>query len=351
MSGFQAGWRSIPVGERDLRFSRLPPGQYVLRIRKLGAPDAERPTTLRFEVLAPFYRQRWFLALAGLLTGLFFYLALRVNEHRLRRRNQELESAVRGRTWEIEQANERLRRSVELKERLVSIISHDIVTPLRFIARVARTTAREASEVPGLDESLNDIAVSSDKLYANAHNMLSWIKHQEGRIELRPMHVALNPLVEEALDVVRALARSQGDVLINDVPLDDVLRTDRDVVLIILQNLISNAVNYTRNGRVVVHGSMGTDHYELSVADTGPGITPKALAHVRDILSGQHGRRGMDHGDPEMQGLGYVIIGELAALLGGNVEVDPREGGGTRVTLRLPLRMEQTGPAQEGQRS
>jgi signal transduction histidine kinase len=265
---------------------------------------------------------------------------VRLNEARLRRRNEELADAVRQRTLELEQANERLRRSVEVKERLVSIISHDIVTPLRFIARVARSTGGGRTG-PELDENLRDIALSSDKLHANARNLLSWIKHQEGRIELRPMHVALNPLVEEALDLVRALAVSKGDALVNDVPLDDVLRTDRDVVLIILQNLISNAVNYTRNGEVRVRGMQADGHYDLCVCDTGPGMSPKALAHVRDILSGRYGRRGTEHGDPEMQGLGYVIIGELGALLGGSVSVEVRPGGGTSVTLRLPLRPEQ----------
>ncbi len=337
--------RWVPIGtyERELHFTRLPAGTYTLAIRKLGAPATEAPASIRFEVLTPYYRQRWFLALCGIASAVLLFLGIRVNEARLRRRNQELELAVRERTRAMELANEQLRRSVEVKERLVSIISHDIVTPLRFIARVARrTNAGHAG--PDLHGDLRDIALSSDKLYANARNLLSWIKHQEGRIELRPMHVALNPLVEEALDVVRALASSQGARLVNDVPLDDVLRTDRDVVLIILQNLISNAVNYTREGEVRVLGEQRDDHYALSVCDTGPGMSPKALAHVRDILSGRHGRRGTEHGDPEMQGLGYVIIGELGALLGGSVDVDLRPGGGTTVTLRLPLRTEPPGP-------
>jgi signal transduction histidine kinase len=144
-------------------------------------------------------------------------------------------------------------------------------------------------------------------------------------------------LVEEALDMVRELAASQGDVLLNDVPLDDVLRTDRDVLLIILQNIISNSVNYTRHGQVRVQGEQAADHYQLCICDTGPGITPKALAHVRDILAGRRGDKGTAHGDPEMQGLGYVIIGELTAMLGGTVEVGERPGGGAMVTLRLPF--------------
>jgi signal transduction histidine kinase len=115
-----------------------------------------------------------------------------------------------------------------------------------------------------------------------------------------------------------------------------VVRTDRDVVLIILQNIVANAVNYAPNGTVTVHGVQVGDRYLLRVADTGRGISPKALDHVRDILHGEHGRRGMDHGDPEMQGLGYVIIGELTSLLGGSVELEIGDGGGTVVTLALP---------------
>jgi signal transduction histidine kinase len=333
------GSRWIPVGlnDREIRFTRLPPGEHELAIRKLGAPEGEGPTVLRLTVLTPAYRRPWFLAMAGLLGMIALMAGVRLNEARLRRRNQELEEAVQQRTMELEQANERLRRSVEVKERLVSIISHDIVTPLRFIARVARAIGGGRAG-PELEENLHDIALSSDKLHANARNLLSWIKHQEGRIELRPMHVALNPLVEDALDLVRALAASKGDTLVNDVPLDDVLRTDRDLLLIILQNLISNAVNYTRNGEVRVRGIQADGHYDLCVCDTGPGMSPKALAHVRDIISGRHGRRGTEHGDPEMQGLGYVIIGELGALLGGTVTVDVRPEGGTSVTIRLPLR-------------
>ncbi|MBK9288604.1 MAG: hypothetical protein IPN38_13185 [Flavobacteriales bacterium] len=337
LSSIQDHWQPIAASERELRFSRLPPGIYVLTIRKLGARAEEEPTRLRFQVLAPFYRQRWFLVMLAMLVVLLFFGAIRLNEMRLRNRNLELETAVKERTREMEQANERLRSSMEVKERLVSIISHDIVTPLRFIARVARSTNRTPEVNVELSDNLRDIALSSDKLYANARNMLSWIKHQEGHIELRPLHVALNPLVEEALDMVRELAASQGDVLINDVPLDDVLRTDRDLLLIILQNIISNAVNYTRNGEVRVLGGQKDDHYELCISDSGPGITPKAEAHINDILAGQRGRRGMDHGDPEMQGLGYVIVGELATLLGGAVEVGNGPNGGAKVTIQLPL--------------
>ncbi|MBL8002076.1 MAG: hypothetical protein JNL05_08960 [Flavobacteriales bacterium] len=333
IKGMQADWSALGIKERELRFARFQPGEYELQVRVLGAVTDRAPTLLRFRVEAPLHRRWWFLALSGVGTGLLLLTLLRLNERRLRRRNEELEQAVRERTQELQRANEQLHRSVELKERLVSIISHDIVTPLRFIARVARSMRGRVSVV---DEDLRDIAASSDKLHANARNILNWIKHQGGHIELRPRHVAMNPLVEEVLDTMREPAAGQGVTLHNEVPMDDVVRTDRDVVLIILQNIVANAVNYAPNGTVTVHGVQVGDRYLLRVADTGRGISPKALDHVRDILHGEHGRRGMDHGDPEMQGLGYVIIGELTSLLGGSVELEIGDGGGTVVTLALP---------------
>jgi signal transduction histidine kinase len=346
IKGMQTEWSTLGIKERELRFARFQPGDYELQVRVLGSEVEREPTLLRFRVEAPLHRRWWFLALAGVGSGLLLLTLLRLNERRLRRLNEELEQAVRARTHELQEANEQLHRSVELKERLVSIISHDIVTPLRFIARVARSMRGRASVI---DEDLRDIAASSDKLHANARNILNWIKHQGGHIELRPRHVAMNPLVEDVLDTMREPATGQGVSLHNEVPMDDVLRTDSDVLHIILQNIVANAVNYAPEGSVTVQGTHEGAVYVLSVVDTGRGISPKALVHVRDILQGKHGRRGMDHGDPEMQGLGYVIIGELTGLLGGSVEVAPRESGGTQVTLRLPLRMDSTAQVPDAQ--
>ena len=338
LKGRPGGWAPLDHGKRSLRFRDLPPGEYELLLRKAGSKDLADAGQVWFSVRKRFYQRTWAQVLMAVLALLLIWLMLRWNEARLRRMNRWLEQRVKERTSELEEANRGLRASMELKQRLVSIISHDIVTPLRFIERVARAGAR--TDVPRdaaeLSETLRDISFSAEKLYANARNTLSWIRNQEGGMELRPMHVALNPLVEEIFDVGRSLAQSKDLRLVNDVSLDDVVRTDRDVLSIILHNLITNAVTHTEHGEVRVRGEQVDGGYAITVSDTGHGMSEAALAYIRSLRAGSP--VGQETPNEEgVHGLGYVIIIELVRLLGASMDVDSSQGSGTRVKLGLRI--------------
>lgn len=338
LKGRPGTWALLDEGKRSLRFRDLPPGEYELLVRKAGSTDLSGVGQIWFNVRRPFYQRTWARVLFLLLSVAAVWALVRLNAMRLHRKNRRLEEHVLERTRELEQANRELKRSMELKHRLVSIISHDIVAPLRFIARVARGGARpDAFKDPAeLSDTLRDISFSAEKLYANARNTLSWIRSQEGGSELRPMHVALNPLVEEVFDVGRSLAQSKGLRLLNEVSLDDVVRTDRDVLSIILHNLITNAITHTEQGEVRVGGKQDDGIYSITVEDTGHGMCPQALAYIRSLRAGDRAAQGSPDEDV-VHGLGYVIIIELVRTLGASLDVDSSPGTGTRVSVRLRI--------------
>lgn len=339
LKGRPGGWAALDHGKRSLRFRDLPPGEYELLLRKTGSTDMASAGQVWFNIRKRFYQHTWARAGFGVLGLLMVWGMLRLNEVRLRRINRRLEQRVSERTRELEEANRGLRASMELKQRLVSIISHDIVTPLRFIERVARSGARSDTthDAVELSETLRDIAFSAEKLYANARNTLSWIKSQEGGMELRPMHVALNPLVEEICDVSRALAQHKGLRLLNEVSLDDVILIDRDVLSIILHNLITNAITHTEHGEVRVSGGPANGDYSIMVADAGHGMSAQALAYIRTLQTkGPVDAPSAEH--EGVQGLGYVIIVELVRLLGARMEIDSAPDKGTRVTITLTIK-------------
>ncbi|HMN05882.1 MAG TPA: ATP-binding protein [Flavobacteriales bacterium] len=339
--GQEARWTMIRPGQRELHFSTLASGQNILRIRKMGAPlrgegDA---IALRFHVPVPFYRTSWFIASSAAALALFFWLALRLNAARLHRRNLQLEKMVRARTSELMSSNAELRKSLEMKEMLVSIISHDIVTPLRFIARVSNGAASgvQAQDPKRLGETLHDIASSSDKLYANAQGLLHWIKRQDGRIELKIRNVAAQPLVQEVLNMEYERATGKGLELVNEVPLDDVLHTDRNVLSIILHNLVANAVTHTAGGHVRVKGAQQRANYLIEIEDTGSGMPEAALRHAMR-LQGRGALGAMnEEGERDVQGLGLLIVADLLHLLGGSFNVHSTKGQGTTVYVTIPM--------------
>ncbi|MBL7983601.1 MAG: hypothetical protein JNM91_01320, partial [Flavobacteriales bacterium] len=238
-------WIPIPEGDRELRFENLHTGEYTLEIRS-AALEGEVPelSSIWFRVLRPWYAEGWVITLfsitgLALIAGLIWLYARRLN-----RRNADLEVAVQERTRNLQQANQALERSVQLKTRLVSIISHDIVSPLRFIAQVARRTATERQAPAGEQvAALHDIHFATERLYTNAQNLLSWIKQQEGGIVLRPRNTVVSLLVDDLFDRIRAQASSKGLLLQNDVPLDDVIHVDKDLLGIALSNLLMNSVS------------------------------------------------------------------------------------------------------------
>ncbi|MGV3636156.1 MAG: ATP-binding protein [Flavobacteriales bacterium] len=333
-------WFVMAPGQRDLRLSSLSPGTHELRVRKVGAPlrEDQQVLALPIRIEAPLYRKPWFIIAVGLATILLFFGAIRLNDSRLRRRNAELERKVADRTRELVEANADLRRSLEMKEMLVSIISHDIVTPLRFIARVATGVSRRVPrEVEDrLVSTLTDLANSSEKLHENAQGLLQWIKRQDGRIELRPRNIVVHLLVEEVLERERERAAENGVKLNNLVLLDDTIRTDRNVLSIILHNAVSNAVTHSGGSSVTVTGMLVEERYRLTVKDMGGGMPEAALRHAKRVQAqGALGAMGQE-GEREVQGLGLLIIADLAQLMGGEFTVDSVLGEGTTVSITLP---------------
>lgn len=333
-------WLAVPPGQRELRFSTLPTGKSTLLIRKAGAAfrGNGNAVALRFVVPVPFYRASWFILLCIVAGGLLLAAILRLNAARLRRRNMQLERMVHARTGELVDSNAELRRSLEMKEMLVSIISHDIVTPLRFIARVSNGAANglQTQDPERLGETLQDIARSSDKLHANAQGLLQWIKRQDGRIDLHIRNVAANPFVQDVLAMDNERAAEKGIQLLNQVPVDDVLLTDRNVLSIVLHNLVANAVTHTAQGRVSVSGMAEPNGYSITVADTGSGMPESALAHAKRV-QGKGALGAMnEEGERDVQGLGLLIVADLLQILGGSFTVESTRGKGTAVMVFLP---------------
>lgn len=334
-------WTPLRPGQHEIRLTTLRSGETILRVRKLGAAfrgDGDM-VSLRFIIPTPFYRTFWFIGSCTVALVVLLWAVVRLNAARLKRKNLQLERVVRQRTGELVDANNVLRRSLEMKEMLVSIISHDIVTPLRFIARVSNRMAKgkEHQEPQRLHDTLEDIARSSEKLHANAQGLLQWIKRQDGRIELRMRNLALHPFVDEVLAMERERASEKGVKLLNQVPMDDVLQTDRNVLSIVLHNLVANAVTHTKVGHVRITGQVMGGQYLLEVEDTGAGMPDAAFAHARRV-QGKGALGAMnDEGERDVQGLGLLIVADLMALLGGSFQVASTRGSGTRISLELPI--------------
>jgi signal transduction histidine kinase len=215
-------------------------------------------------------------------------------------------------------------------------VNHELRTPL--------TSIRSCSEIlrdnPELDAqnpaAFYDIIIrETERLTRLINQMLDLAQIQSGQIAAVVMPVDLGEVVAEAIAATDRMMREKGiSVRVAGAPA--VVLADRDLLMQILLNLLSNAAKFcpAEAGRVsIAFGPDGDAWAELAVADNGPGIAPELREAVFDRFR-QIGDAAS--GKPMGSGLGLTICRSIVARLGGSIRIDDAVGGGARFWVRLP---------------
>jgi signal transduction histidine kinase len=146
--------------------------------------------------------------------------------------------------------------------------------------------------------------------------------------------VNLRTLLRGEAKQVEKQAQERGIKLIVEVPATLTVQSDPELITLVVQNFIGNAVKYGVEGAITIAArieSNGPPRCVISVSDEGPGI---AVAHLERIFDAF--QRGEGHGQPGV-GLGLAIASQAAKLLGAQLHVESTVGRGSRFTLALPL--------------
>lgn len=234
-------------------------------------------------------------------------------------------------------AREAAEESNRLKDEFLATVSHELRTPLTAILGWARLL-----EDGTLDPAMTQQAV--DTIWRNAKaqaqivdDILDVSRIITGNlyIDLHPIEVA--PVVQNAINVVRPTADAKGiriDAQIENIPA--MIAGDGNRLQQVIWNLLSNAVKFTNNGgRVTVKVTQANAAVEISVTDTGQGISREFMPYVFDRFSQADSTTTRHHGG---LGLGLAIARHLVEIHGGTIRAASRgEGQGATFTITLPL--------------
>lgn len=229
-----------------------------------------------------------------------------------------------------------LRKNIQVRDRLISIITHDILTPLRFIGQIARLGAEEKQTDAGLTRrALTDVQNAVHKLFHSTQNLLHWVTYHQEQFKTTTINCSPFALVEQLMEDFSEMSRFQGNTLRNEVPEDDVIITDPRILTIILHNLLSNSIKYTQNGVITVRSTIEHKWYLLEVSDTGRGMTPVQLEAVQTGMN-MHGEISVEDVTAG-NGIGLSLVADLVNALHARWEIDSREGSGVSVRIYIPI--------------
>ena len=272
------------------RFIGLPenicPGRYVLQEQSsdiFGRWDHGETSEKTLRVPPPLWLRWPFLLLYALLLTGIVWTVLRLRERRL------------------------LVKELEMRNRLFSIISHDLRNPISGNRLLSRQLLERLPELPPekLREGLEKLAVSADNTSSLLENLLLWSLNQKGMLEPVMREEDLTALAAEAIGTLQ-----NGEVISVDIPAGLTVKTDRNMLLTCLRNLLDNALKASPEG--VTLKARGK---RITIADNGPGIREE---------------------DPHWgHGLGLVITRELLDKLGAQMTMNNRPEGGLEITIDL----------------
>lgn len=244
----------------------------------------------------------------------------------------QLERDVAARTRELQETAARLAASNADKDQLVTIIAHDVRTPLISLLAVARSLHVVApADAPAL---AHGIAQRTAALLALINNLLDWARLHTGQFAHDPAPFALTGIAESVVQSLAPLAAEKDLRLENTIPADLLARADLHAVQCVLRNLVGNALKFTpAGGRVSLAAAPVGDAIECHVRDTGPGLPASLLAALATSgvvasATGTAGERGT--------GIGLALCRELLAREGGTLAFACPPEGGTIATVRLP---------------
>jgi signal transduction histidine kinase len=229
---------------------------------------------------------------------------------------------------------EELRRLSALRADFVSLVSHELRSPMAAVIGAARTLlARQSTLTPEQrDAFLALIADETNRLAVLVGDVLDTSRIEAGTFSYNFADVDLARLVEDAVATARA---GQDEVRVRIAAAKRVprVRGDRERLRQVLTNLIDNAIKYSPAGdEVEVSVQTENGSVRITVSDRGPGIP----YDQQRLIFEKFGRAEVPGGSKPGTGLGLFIARSFAEAHGGTVEVDSRPGDGARFTLSLP---------------
>lgn len=227
----------------------------------------------------------------------------------------------------------RFRQADELKSEFISIVSHELKTPVALIKGYVSTLRRKDVKWDGkiMDDSLEVIEEEADRLTGLIENLLEASRLQAGGMQLQKTDLSFYTMANRL--ATRFQIQTDKHQIIVDIPESfPVVMGDEVRIEQVLTNLLSNAIKYSPGGEIHISGQNHPDQVIICVSDEGPGINPCDLPYIFDRFYRAPDTSRKTKG----AGLGLYLARAIIEAHGGRMWADPKTTAGARICFSLP---------------
>jgi signal transduction histidine kinase len=237
-----------------------------------------------------------------------------------------------------DRARQQLESSLRFKTRVLSVIAHDLKNPIASIAQFSELLVSKP-QLSSKSHVRNSLRESSQAALTLLDNLLYWGRSESESLSISPEQIKMSELVKDVVALYQHMALQKELTFTSDIEPRIKAYADPVLINVVLRNLVSNAIKFTRKGGSVhIRAWQDGDSICCSVADTGVGISEESLERFK-----QYGYLNSSAGtDQEIgTGLGLQLIKDMLEKNNGTLEIESKSGEGSTFTFTIPVDKDQ----------
>lgn len=334
LKGLDKSWN---ISDRnELSYGNLSPGKYTFQVRSLTIDGSRSEIcSYSFIILHPWWKTIWFYLSVGIIIILSIYWFIGYRERRLIKDNAILEDKVKEQTRELLVKNETLKNINLEKDKLFTIIAHDLRGPFSSFMGITQMLSDDISlfSKEDLQTFAKKMNRSATDLFNLLENLLQWSRMQQGTIQFNPENINLKQILSGNLELLKNSAEEKGITLKIDIPDNIDLNADSKMIQTIIRNLVSNAIKFTSGGgHIELKAKQEGSETVISVKDDGIGMPEETLDKIFH-LNNETGRFGTA-GEPS-SGLGLLICKDFVEKHNGKLTAKSTVKKGSTFTVTI----------------
>ena len=374
LENFDKEWKETDAESRLAVYTNLPAGSYILKVKACnndgiwGDTDAE----LRVIITPPFWDTWWFKIIVVLLIIIlvsYYFMNRAIQAERQQKAlahlvdeqtaelkaqaeklqeyntelvntNEELElltQELRTQSEELFVTNESLMKLNATRDKLFSIIAHDLRNPFQAILSITEMLQKNFRQYNDTEKFtfVQSLVSSSRSAYNLLDDLLEWSRSQSENVPFEPQHFALHDIILPTLKVLGLQAEAKKITITNTVKPFIKAYADKNMALTVFRNILSNAIKFTPEfGCISISATENEPHAEIMITDNGVGMSDETIHQLfridkKQLQTGTTGETG--------SGLGLIICKDFVEKNHGQLLVNSTQGKGSTFTICLPL--------------
>lgn len=337
IEGLYDDWVNLE-DNRVVTITNPPSGEYEFRVIASNNDGIWNEEGLRLKLIIhpPFWLTWWFTLLAVLIVISVIVLIFRERLAAVERKKVILENLVKERTEKLEKSQNELKVANASKDKLFSIIAHDMKNPFNSLLGFSEMLSLDFEELSNQEkkDAIAGIADASKEAYSLLENLLDWSRLQMDRIEFHQEKFGINSLIMQNINLLKiALNYKKIEVKKSFIEHDEVY-ADKNMINTVIRNLLTNAIKFSKEGKEIhLTTELNKSQLIVKIRDFGIGMSNET---INNLLTQNQIQSTIGTSGEKGTGLGIILCKEFIERNGGEFKIESKPGTGSTFLFTVP---------------